>query len=164
MTCMANQWLSLYLRDHHAASAGGVALARRTLGPHHTITRQIARDRTTLEQVMRQLNVPTSASKVALVRMAERLGRLKLNGRLFTRSPLSRIVELETLLVGIRGKEALWTALRAADATLQGVDLDALIESARTQAEQVDEHRLREAAKTFSRSSKRDQFLASRVG
>jgi hypothetical protein len=96
--------------------------------------------------------------------MAERLGRLKLNGRLFTRSPLSRIVELETLLVGIRGKEALWTALRAADATLQGVDLDALIESARTQAEQVDEHRLREAAKTFSRSSKRAQFLASRVG
>jgi hypothetical protein len=164
MTCMANRWLSLYLRDHHAASAGGVALARRTLGPQHTITQQIARDRKTLEDVMRQLDVPPSASKVALVRMAERLGRLKLNGRLFARSPLSRIVELETLLVGIRGKEALWTALRAADAIPQGVDLDALIESARTQAEQVDERRLGEIAKTFSRSRKRTQLLGSRVG
>jgi hypothetical protein len=150
MACIANQWLSSYLRDHHAASAGGVALARRTLGPDDTIARQIVRDRQTLEDVMRQLNVRTSASKVALVRIAERLGRLKPNGRLFRRSPLSRIVELETLLVGIRGKEALWTALRAADATPQGVDLDALIDSARTQVEQVDEHRLREAAKTFS--------------
>jgi hypothetical protein len=155
LTSMANRWLSLYLRDHHAASAGGVALARRTLGPRHTITQQIARDRKTLEGVMRQLNVPSSASKVALIRMAERLGRLKLNGKLFTRSPLSRIVELEVLLVGIRGKEALWTALRAADANPQGVDLDALIESARTQAEQVDEQRLEEVAKTLSRSRER---------
>jgi hypothetical protein len=148
---MTNRWLSLSLRDHHAASAGGVALARRTFGPDDTITQQIARDRKTLEDVMRQLNVPTSASKVALVRMAERLGRLKLNGRLFTRSPLSRIIELEALLVGIRGKEALWSALRAADAIPLGIDLDALIESARTQAAQVDERRLGEVAKTFSR-------------
>jgi hypothetical protein len=113
---------------------------------------------------MRQLNVPTSASKVALVRMAERLGRLKLNGRLFTRSPLSRIVELETLLVGIRGKEALWTALRVADVSADGVDLDALIESARTQADEVDERRLAEAAKTFVRRAERTEFPASGVG
>jgi hypothetical protein len=160
---MANRWLSLYLRDHHAASAGGVALARRALGADHTITRQIARDRKTLEHLMRQLDVPHSASKVALVRIAERLGRMKLNGRLFTRSPLSRIVELEALLVGIRGKEALWTALRTADASAQGVDLDALIESARTQAEQVDQHRLGAVGKTFSTSPKHE-FPASRAG
>jgi hypothetical protein len=86
MTYMVSRWLSLYLRDHHAASAGGVALARRALGPDHTITRPIARDRKTLEDVMRQLEVPSSASKVALVRIAERVGRLKLNGRLFTPS------------------------------------------------------------------------------
>jgi hypothetical protein len=67
---MANQWLSLYLRDHHAASAGGVALARRTLGPHHTITRQIARDRKTLEDVMRQLN----ASPLARARLRPNCG------------------------------------------------------------------------------------------
>jgi hypothetical protein len=152
------------LRDHHAASAGGVALARRGLGASHPLTQQIARDRKTLEHVMRQLDVPTSASKVALVRVVERLGRLKLNGRLFARSPLSNILELEMLLVGIRAKEALWTALRAGDVRARGVDLDALIESAGRQARRVDEQRLRHAAQTFSRSAERTGISAARVG
>jgi hypothetical protein len=149
---MADPWLSIYLRDHHAASAGGVALARRTLGANHPLSQQIARDRATLEEVMRQLNVPPSGMKVWLVRMAERLGRLKLNGRLFKRSPLSRIVELEVLVVGIRGKEALWTALRAAGLNLHRIDLDALVESARTQAREVDEQRLIAVAHTLGGS------------
>ena len=155
---MADRWLSIYMRDHHAASAGGVALARRALGANHPIARQIARDRETLEEVMRQLSVPPSAMKVGLVRMAERLGRLKPNGRLFKRSPLSRIVELEVLVVGIRGKEALWTALLAADLNLQRIDLDALVEWARTQAREVDEQRLSAVADTFSRSPTRGSY------
>lgn len=149
---MAEPWLSIYLRDHHAASAAGVALARRALGANHPLSQQIARDRKTLEEVMRQLSVPPSAMKVRLVRVAERLGRLKLNGRLLRRSPLSRIVELEVLVVGIRGKEALWTALRAAGLDLHRIDLDALVESARTQAREVDEQRLIAAAHTLGGS------------
>ena len=101
---------------------------------------------------MRQLNVPPSAMKVRLVRMAERLGRLKLNGALLKRSPLTRIVELEVLVIGIRGKEALWTALLTAGLNLHRIDLDALIESARTQAREVDEQRLNAVADTFGRS------------
>ena len=42
--------------------------------------------------------------KDAIARAGERLGPLKLNGRLRTRSPLSDVVELETLVVGIAGK------------------------------------------------------------
>jgi hypothetical protein len=155
---MADRWLSIYMRDHHAASAGGVGLARRALGAYHPIAQQIARDRETLEEVMRQLNVPPSAMKVRLVRMAERLGRLKLNGALFKRSPLSPIVELEVLVIGIRGKEALWTALLAAGLNLHRIDLDALIESARTQAREVDERRLNAVADTFSRSPTRASY------
>jgi hypothetical protein len=147
---MGNRWLSIYLRDHHAASAGGVALARRSLGRTHPVARQIAQDRETLEGVMRQLDVRPSPTKVVLVRMAERLGRLKLNGRLLKRSPLSRVVELEVLVVGIRAKEALWAALLRADRGLEGVDLNALIESAKTQSREVDEQRLRAVADTFS--------------
>ena len=143
---MDDRWLRIYLRDHHAASAGGVALARRALGPTHPLTEQIARDRRALEEVMRQLDVPSSAVKVGLVRIAERLGRLKLNGRLFERSPLSRVIELEALLVGIRGKEALWTALLTAGRRPTGIDLDALVESARTQVREVDALRLAAAA------------------
>jgi hypothetical protein len=113
------------------------------------VARQIAQDRETLEGVMRQLNVRPSPTKVGLVRMAERLGRLKLNGRLLKRSPLSRVVELEVLVVGIRGKEALWAALLKADRNLQGVDLGALIESAKTQSREVDKQRLRAVADAF---------------
>ena len=148
---MADRWLSIYLRDHHAASAGGVALARRALGPEHPTAQQIARDRETLEEVMRQLAISPSAAKVGLVRMAERLGRLKLNGTLFKRSPLSPIVELEVLVVGIRGKEALWTALLAADLSLQDIDLYALVASARMQTREVDEQRLRAVTDTLGR-------------
>lgn len=153
---VADRWLSIYLRDHHAASAGGVALARRALGANHPLAQQIARDRLTLEEVMRQLNVESSRIKVELVRMAERLGRLKLNGRLLQRSPLSRVVELEVLVVGIRGKEALWSALLAAGVGLEGVDLDALVNSARAQGREVDELRLSAAAGTFGRNLTRE--------
>ena len=149
---MTSRLLRIYLQDHHAASAGGVALARRALGPHHPVAKQIARDRETLEDVLRQLSVRPSAIKIAAVRVAERAGRLKLNGTLFKRSPLSRVVELETLVVGVRGKEALWTALQKADIRLED-DLEALAESARGQAAELETLRLRAAARAFSRDS-----------
>ena len=43
--------------------------------------------------------------------MAEKLGRLKPNGQILGYSPLSRLVELETLALGITGKRSLWEAL-----------------------------------------------------
>lgn len=145
--------LRIYLQDHHAASAGGVALARRTLGPSHSLAKQIARDRDALERVMRQLAVTPSALKVGAVRVAELVGRLKLNGRIFERSPLSSVVELETLVVGVRGKEALWTALQRAGVSLENVDLDALVESARAQGAELESLRLSAVARAFARAS-----------
>ena len=145
--------LRIYLQDHHAASAGGVALARRALGMSHPLARQIARDREALERVMRQLAVTPSALKVGTVRVAELVGRLKLNGRIFERSPLSSVVELETLVVGVRGKEALWTALQRAGVDLEDVDLDALVESARAQGAELEALRMSAVAKAFSRVS-----------
>ena len=147
---MTSGLLHIYLQDHHAASAGGVALARRALGPSHPLAKQIARDRGALERVMRQLAVKPSALKVGTVRVAELVGRLKLNGRIFERSPLSRVVELETLVVGVRGKEALWTALQRSGMSLEDVDLDALVESARAQGAELEALRLSAAATAFA--------------
>jgi hypothetical protein len=149
---MTPRLLRIYLQDHHAASAGGVALARRALGPQHPVAKQIARDREALERVMRQLSIAPSAVKVGVVRVAERAGRLKLNGTLLRRSPLSRVVELETLVVGVRGKEALWTALQKAEVRLED-DLEALVESAKAQAAELEALRLRAAARAFGRAS-----------
>jgi len=84
------------------------------------------------------------------VRMLERVGRLKLNGSLFERSPLSNVVELETLVVGVRGKEALWTALQRAQVSLQDVNLDELVESARAQGIELETLRLSAARRAFT--------------
>lgn len=151
---MTSRLLRIYLQDHHAASAGGVALASRALGPDHPLAKQIARDRQTLDRVMRQLSIAPSATKVGMVRIAERIGRLKLNGALLKRSPLSSVIELETLVVGVRGKEALWTALQKADVRLD-VNLDVLAESARTQEAELEALRLRAAAEAFAHDAVR---------
>jgi hypothetical protein len=150
---VTSRLLCIYLQDHHAASAGGVALARRALGPSHPLAKRIARDRDALERVMQQLAVSPSALKVGIVRVAELVGRLKLNGRIFERSPLSSVVELETLVVGVRGKEALWTALQRAGISLESVDLDALVESARAQGAELEALRLSAAARAFAQAS-----------
>ena len=147
---MSSRQLRIYLQDHHAASAGGVALSSRALGPNHALTRQIARDRDALERVMQHLQAKPSVLKVTMVRVAEVVGRLKLNGRIFARSPLSSVIELETLVVGVRGKEALWTALRQAGVRVDGVDLDALAESAREQGAELETLRLSAAAKALT--------------
>ncbi|HJR94015.1 MAG TPA: hypothetical protein VJ807_01165 [Gaiellaceae bacterium] len=128
-------------------------MANRALGPHHPLAEQIARDRQALERVMRQLSIAPSAIKVGMVRVAERVGRLKLNGTLFERSRLSSVLELETLVVGVRGKEALWTALQRANVSLEDVDLDALAESARAQGTELEALRLSAAAAAFARAA-----------
>ena len=147
---MTTRMLRIYLQDHHAASAGGVALAKRALGPRHPLAEQIARDRVALEHVMQQLSVSPSGVKVGMVRMLERVGRLKLNGRLFERSPLSNVVELETLVVGVRGKEALWTALQGAQVKLADINLNELAESARAQGVELETLRLKAARRAFT--------------
>jgi hypothetical protein len=87
--------------------------------------------------------------KDALARIGERLGRLKPNGRLRERSSLSDVLELETLLVGITGKRALWLSLRASSAAPRE-DLDRLAERAENQARAIEEARLQAAQRAFS--------------
>jgi hypothetical protein len=83
--------------------------------------------------------------------VTEKLGRLKLNGSLFSYSPLSRVVELEGLYLGVTGKRALWVALEdLGDPRLTPFGLAALIERADRQREGLEEHRRRAAAEAFA--------------
>lgn len=71
--------------------------------------------------------------------IAEKLGRLKLNGQLRGYSPLSRMVELEGLYIGISGKSRLWKALdTTVAARLPEVDFTALGERADRQRAEVE--------------------------
>ena len=147
----AKDLLAVYLRDHHAAGRAGVALARRAAedvdasvspgGELAGIAHEVAEDLVTLELIMDAVDVTPSSAKDALAAVGERVGRLKGNGRVFERSPLSDVVELETLVAGIRAKEALWQSLMLATAgepRLDAVDLGRLIERARRQGDVVE--------------------------
>ena len=58
----------------------------------------------------RELGVKPDRPKVAAGWTAEKIGRLKPNAQLRGYSPLSPLVELEGLLIGIQGKLAMWRA------------------------------------------------------
>src|SRR5215210_3398490 len=133
--------LGIYLNDHLGGSAVGLALARRCLRANRGtelgaflegLTAEIEEDKYTLVRLMVRLDVRRSAAKQMAGLAAERLGRLKLNGQLTGYSDLSRLLELEGLTIGIRGKQALWENLRSAgvEEHVPEIALDGLIERA----------------------------------
>ena len=69
------------------------------------------------------------------------------------RSPLGRLLELETLLVGVAGKRALWATLQSLPGVsrrLPGFDLEQLAERASRQHAALEEHRLRSAREALA--------------
>jgi hypothetical protein len=152
--------LRTYLQDHHAGATAGVELARRAAGsnseteygPELTkLAEEIAEDRETLEGLMEELGAGTSRVKDSAAWAAEKVGRLKPNNSLLSYSPLSRVVELEGLLIGVTGKLALWQSLRvAAGDTLGGFDLEALSERAQNQRARLERLREEAAAVAFA--------------
>jgi hypothetical protein len=82
-------------------------------------------------------------TKPAAAWTVEKLGRLKLNGQLTGYSPLSRMVEIEMLYIGITGKMRMWRALEengiGPAGGSGGLDLGALAERAALQRDVVAE-------------------------
>jgi hypothetical protein len=108
--------LDVYLSDHLAGAAAGLELARRMADSQGDpdlvrIADEIEADRATLRDVMSAVGVSPPRLKVALGWVGEKAGRLKLNDRFFGRSPLSSVIELESLIAGVSGKLQLWRAL-----------------------------------------------------
>jgi hypothetical protein len=142
--------LAIYLNDHLAGATVGVQLARRTsasnrdepeFGPAlKRVQTEIEADRETLEAVMEACEVGRDRLKPAGAWVAEKLGRLKLNGQLRGYSPLSRVLELEGLVVGITGKLRLWRLLgERRDTGLGEFDFTALAARAERQRGTVEE-------------------------
>jgi hypothetical protein len=141
--------LAIYLNDHLAGSTIGLELSRRARGSNEGteygealagIAKEIEEDRETLQRLMSELGVRRDHPKVTAAWVAEKFGRLKPNGRLLSYSPLSRLVELETLALGISGKLSLWEALTEVageDARLDPEELRRLAERAERQRKKV---------------------------
>jgi hypothetical protein len=135
------------LQDHYAGATTGLALARRCrranpglISVLADLEDQIADDRDALRTIMSKLGVRPSRVKAGLGAVVEVVGRLKGNGRIVRRSPLSLVVELELLHAGVITKRNLWRALLAASEWLNGLDdveLKRLAERANAQAERI---------------------------
>lgn len=112
--------------------------------PLAEICAEIEADRAALEQTMDSLGVSRDPIKPRLAWVVEKLGRLKLNGQLRGYSPLSRLVELEGLCIGITGKMQMWDVLaHTRGAGVPGLDFEQLAERAARQRVRVQElHRL----------------------
>jgi hypothetical protein len=151
--------LGIYLNDHLAGATLGLDLARRARSSNEgneygdalaELTAEIESDRDALIRVMEELDVPRDHLKLGSAWIAEKVGRLKLNGSLFSYSPLSRLVELEGLFLGVTGKCSLWTTLKdATPGRVSSVDLDDLIARAESQRSRLQELRTRAASEAF---------------
>jgi hypothetical protein len=151
---MNKKLLGIYLNDHLAGSTTGVELVRRARGANKgtelgrfltTLTMEIEADRKALEDLMEELGIRKDPLKVTSAWALEKAGRLKLNGQLTGYSPLSRLVELEGLTLGVTGKLALWKALRVIadqEPALDAAALDGLVERAEKQQRGLEEQRL----------------------
>ena len=120
---MANESLTTYLNDHLAGSVvalelldhleedgAGTAESSILAGVHA----EIVADRQELEAFMAQLGIAVSAPRKATGWLVEKLSELKLHLDDAGDGALRRLEALETISLGIAGKQALWHALAAA--------------------------------------------------
>ncbi|HVM15407.1 MAG TPA: hypothetical protein VM287_13910 [Egibacteraceae bacterium] len=153
--------LRIYLNDHLMGAEVGIRVAGRCLdnnrgGPLGTFLQdlqtEITEDRDALKDLMDAMEFPVDRVKVAAGIVAERIGRLKLNGRLTGYSDLSRLEELEGLHAGVNAKLRLWKSLQrvaSADPHIEPETIERLIGRAESQLERLEEHRLQAAERAL---------------
>ncbi|MBA2523238.1 MAG: hypothetical protein H0V25_07890 [Solirubrobacterales bacterium] len=152
--------LAIYLNDHLGGSTLGVELVQRARDSNEGneygeelsgLAEEISEDRDALLQILEELEIRRDLFKVTGGWIAEKLGRLKLNGSLLEYSPLSRLIEIEGLYLGVTGKLALWTNLKAARGDrIKSVDLDDLVARAESQRSRLEDLRTRAAAEALT--------------
>ena len=159
---MSNKYLSIYLNDHLAGAAAGTELAKRTASsnrgtefsePLERIATAIDEDKASLEEIMSALGIQKNPFKESAGWIAEKAGRLKLNGQLRGYSPLSRVIELEALVSGVTAKLAAWEVLDGLtenEPQLNGELVAGLIKRAMAQRDELDALRLSAADIAFA--------------
>ena len=155
--------LGVYLNDHLAGATGGLELARRMAASAEPgsesaevlgrLVAEIAQDRAALLKIMTELGNPVRGYKMFAAWAGEKAGRMKLNGHLTSRSPLSSLEETEMLRLGIEGKAAGWRTLRALadrDDRLDAARLDWLLARAARQSEALEALRVHVAERMLA--------------
>jgi uncharacterized protein (UPF0548 family) len=119
-TTLDGRLLAIYLRDHHALLVALRELARRMSGAarpdeQQTLAEELSRavddDLDHVEAFLNRLDSTPSRTRHAAAWTGEKLGRLKLNGRIMQTSPLSPVTELEGCGLLLESNRALWSGL-----------------------------------------------------
>jgi hypothetical protein len=157
----SNELLGTYLNDHLAGAAAGVELAEKLASTYEgtpfgaavaAVAEEIKVDRETLNGLMERLGIGRSPAKQATGWVFEKVTRLRFDRRLTGSEDLTRLLETETLSLGIEGKAAMWLALKdidGLDGELGRADFDRLIFRARRQREALEPYRLEAATGAF---------------
>jgi hypothetical protein len=158
----ASELLGTYLNDHLAGAATGSELAKKLSeenagGRYGSFLAELAtdieQDRLTLAELMDRLNIERSTVKQAAGWISEKLTRVKFSESVTGSADLKRLLEFETLSLGIEGKQAMWRSLRQVSdryPELAAADLDALVKRAEAQRSGLEEHRLDAASKALA--------------
>ena len=158
--------LRIYLRDHEAASVGGLQLFRRCCKANRgtayeaelrRLTEDVRANRDALRLICQRFGVEYSKVGRAVAYAGATLGRLKMNGRVFTYSPLSRVIELEALSSGVTSQLRLWQSLvqLSADERLDSGELSRHVSEAIDQLEALQRLHDMAAPEAFSPSQMR---------
>jgi hypothetical protein len=154
--------LSTHLNDHLALATAAVelasraagAMAARPWGPVVTaLPAELEAERQAVLTVMSACHVGRDRVKELAAWAGEKAGRLKTNGRLTGRSPLSDVVELEALAMLVLALRGFWHGLAEAwdgDARLGTVDAGARAEAAGARLDRVEEARDRAAVSVLA--------------
>lgn len=151
--------LRIYLEDHAAGATAGVHRAQRLAEAEAdspeaatlaALAEDIAADLDALLALMETMGLRPSRVKSGLASVGEKVGALKPNGRLVDRSPLSTLVELEAMLMAVRGKRSLWETLQVAFPLPTPIELDGLIARADDQLDVLSSLHTAQVARTFA--------------
>lgn len=153
--------LAVYCNDHLMAATGGIELVGRMIGAHRGtrheeplrgLLDELHEERTALTAMTTALGFPIRQYKLLAGWAGEKFTRLKLNGRLLSRSPLSSVVEFEFIATAVLAKRAGFETLREladVDDRLDAALLDGLIDQANRQHEWLSEARREVAAQVW---------------
>lgn len=150
MDAESRKLFQIYIDDHLAGAVGGSELCKRAASrqegtafgaPLQDLCADIEHDLRHLREVADSMGAePKAHVKEGLAWVGEKLGRLKLNGRLIERSPLSLVLELEILQGAVMAKRAVWQTLaelREHEPSLDRFEIDEMLRRAEDQHDRL---------------------------
>ena len=142
--------LNLYLADHLAGATGGSQRIARMAEDFadspvssqlSVLATEIRAEREFLRRVIHDLGLEQKLYRQVIAWAGERLGRLKGNGRIVRRSPLTMLLETELMRSSVHGKLGLWQTLmtHAEDLHLDPKIFASLVKDTKRQLSTLDE-------------------------